>query len=283
LIDRAREELGLAALPARMLRSPGRVLGQARRAAGALADAIRPASPSPLNDPISPMRHMAFCGRPLEDLLRIKECFEVPLNDVLLAVSAGGVRRFLHRRGDSSIRLKTMVPISVRSEAETGELGNRLSFMFIDLPCDEPDPVRRLRDVHLQTSVRKEQGEPQGASTVLSSLRYAPRALQRVLSRAAATRRSFNLVVSNIPGPREPLYLLGCELSEAYPVVPLADGHDLSIGMTTVADRACFGLYADRQSLPDVDLLARDLDLAVDELLERSVGEELTETAGAMP
>jgi diacylglycerol O-acyltransferase / wax synthase len=283
VFDRTREELELARLPARIVRSPGRVLGQVRRAAGALADAVRPAVPSALNDPISPLRHLAFVGRPIDDLIRIKQCFEVPLNDVVLAVSAGAVRSFLQSRGESPTRLKTMVPISVRAEGESGELGNRLSFMFIDLPCDEPDPARRLMDVHLATSKRKEAGGAQGASAVLKSLAYVPRALQGVLSRAAAGPRSFNLVVSNIPGPREPLYLLGCELREAYPVVPLADGHDLSIGMTTVRDRVCFGLYADRMTLPDVDLLARDLDLAIDELLERSVGEDLTEPAWAMP
>jgi diacylglycerol O-acyltransferase len=283
VVDRVREELTLATLPPRLARSPGRVLGQARRAAGALADAVRPAAPSTLNDPISPLRHLAFVGRPLDDLMRIKQCFEVPLNDVLLAVSAGAVRSFLHGRGESPTRLKTMVPINLREEGESGELGNRLSFMFIDLPCDEPDPARRLMDVHLATSRRKEAGGAQGASAVLESLTYVPRALQAALSRVAAGPRTFNLVVSNIPGPREPLYLLGCELREAFPVVPLADGHDLSIGMTTVRDRACFGFYADRKSLPDADRLARDLDLAVDELLGRSVGEDLTEPAWAMP
>jgi diacylglycerol O-acyltransferase / wax synthase len=282
-IDRVREELELAKLPARIVSSPGRVLGQARRAAVALADAVRPAAPSPLNESISPLRHLAGVERPLDDLRRIKDSFGVKINDVLLAVAAGGVRSFLQARGESPMRLKTMVPISMRPEEEASELGNRLSFMFVDLPCDEPDPARRLMDIHLATSERKDAGEAQGATAVLKSLAYVPRFLQGVLSRAAATPRSFNLVVSNIPGPREPLYLLGCELCEAYPVVPLADGHDISIGMTTVRDRACFGLYADRKSLPDADLLARDLNLAVDELLERSVGEDLTEPAWAMP
>ena len=82
-----------------------------------------------------------------------------------------------------------------------------------------------------------------------------------------ASPRMFNLVVSNIPGPREPMYMRGCELKETYPVVPLADGHALSIGMTTIQDRACFGLYADRSSLGDVDRVAEALAESTDELL----------------
>ena len=99
------------------------------------------------------------------------------------------------------------------------------------------------------------------------SFGYAPRVVQRLLSRLAASPRAFNLVVSNIPGPREPLYMLGCELAEVYPVVPLADGHAVSIGMTTIKDEAFFGIYADRESLPDADLLAECLDESLDELL----------------
>jgi hypothetical protein len=97
-----------------------------------------------------------------------------------------------------------------------------------------------------------------------------PRTLQRAASRLVASRLAFNLVVSNIPGPPEPLYMLGCELTHAYPVVPLAAGHALSIGMTTVQGEACLGVYADRQTLPDVDRLAGHLESAIDELLDLS-------------
>jgi diacylglycerol O-acyltransferase / wax synthase len=104
----------------------------------------------------------------------------------------------------------------------------------------------------------------------LDLVSYAPSAFQRALSRVVASPRTFNLVVSNIPGPQQLLYMLGCELVDAYPVVPLADRHTLSIGFTTVAGRACFGLYADRDALPDADVLAAHLDVAMEELLELS-------------
>jgi hypothetical protein len=159
-----------------------------------------------------------------------------------------------------------MVPVNVRPPNNAGELGNMISFIFTDLPCDEPDPVRRLREVHAATTDCKRAGEPEGANDVVRSLGFAPSPVQRLVSRLVASPRAFNLVVSNIPGPREPLYMAGCPLVEAYPVVPIPDRHALAIGMTTVGDGAFFGLYADPASLPAVDLLANEIDRSIDEL-----------------
>lgn len=105
---------------------------------------------------------------------------------------------------------------------------------------------------------------------MLKALGYAPHRLQHLASRMVASPRAFNLVVSNIPGPREPLYMLGCELQEAYPIVPLADRHAVSIGVTTIKDGAFFGIYADRRALPDAELLARYIDEAIEELIALS-------------
>jgi diacylglycerol O-acyltransferase len=270
--DFVREQLDLMSLPARLAGSPQRALalaGRARRAVSALADSARPArTDTALNPPISPGRHLGLLGRPLEDLMRIKRAFDVKLNDTLLAISAGGVRRFLQERGEEPIRLKTMVPVNVRGRGGDGELGNRISFMFVDLPCDEPDPVRRLSQVYMATNERKRSGKPEGADAILRSVSFAPAPLQGVVSRLVASPRTFNLVVSNIPGPRDRLYMRGCPLVESYPVVPIADRHALSIGITTVGEGAYFGLYADRESLPDADELAGYLDSSIDELLE---------------
>ena len=274
-VDRILEGASLARLPLRLTRSPGRLAElseQAGRAALALAHAIRPTERvAPLNQQISPSRHLAGFNRPLADLKRIGEAHSATVNDVLLAVSAGGMRRFLRDRGQDLVPLKTMVPVSVRANGDAGELGNQISFVFVDLPCDEPDPVRRLRDVQLGMSERKETGDPEGADFAMRAVSFVPRRLQHAVSRLIASPRTFNLTVSNIPGLREPMYMLGCELEEAYPVVPIADEHTLSIGMTTVKDRACFGLYADREALPDADRLAEAVDASVDELLARVI------------
>ena len=107
---------------------------------------------------------------------------------------------------------------------------------------------------------------PEDADSALKTLSYAPQTVQKVAAHALASPRVYNLVVSNIPGPRIPMYLRGCRLHAAYPVVPLSARHALSVGMTTIGDHACFGLYADPETLPDSDPLARDLDDALDEL-----------------
>ena len=205
LTDLARSQLDLAAIPARAARSPRQALelaSRARRAAAALLDAARPARPTPqLNAPISPLRQLGLLARPMDDLTRIKRTFGVKLNDVVLAASAGGVRSFLKKRGENPIPLKSMVPVNVRGSGEADRLGNRISFMFVDLPCDEPDPVRRLREIHAATSDRKRAGKPEGADDVVRSLGFVPSPVQRVVSRLIASPRTFNLTVSNIPGP----------------------------------------------------------------------------------
>jgi diacylglycerol O-acyltransferase / wax synthase len=270
--DLLRDELRLATLPARALTSPARALAVADRglrALGALADSARPARlVETLNRPISPRRHLAYLTRPIEELLRIRSAHGVKLNDVLLAVATSAVRRFMADRGERPVTVKAMVPVNVRSGPDEDALGNRISFMFVDLPCAEPDPVRRVREIHGETDERKRRGFPEGGDDIVGLLGLVPGPLQRLASRLIASPRTFNLVVSNIPGPREPAYMLGCRLREAYPVVPLAGRHTLSIGFTSVADRGCFGLYADRDSLPDVDGLADCIDAAIDELLE---------------
>jgi diacylglycerol O-acyltransferase len=219
------------------------------------------------NEPNSARRHLATVQRPLEDLKRIKRRFDATINDVVLAVASGGVRSFLIGQGEPLARPKAMVPVSVRGTNKASALGNQISFIFVGLPCDEPDPARRLRDVRGAMSDRKQRGEPEGAGAMLKLLGYAPRSLQHFVSRMMASQRTFNLTVSNIPGPREPLYMLGCELEEVYPVVPISDDHAVSIGLTTIKDRAFFGIYADRRSLPDADLLARGIGESIDELL----------------
>jgi diacylglycerol O-acyltransferase len=268
-LDVARAGLALARSPKRLLRTPAEVT----RVGRAMAHAIVPFAPaSSLNRPSSPLRHLARMSRPLDDLRRIKTRHRTTINDVLLAAVAGGLRGFFAERGDAAVDLKSMVPVNVRdADADAaGALGNRIAFLFTELPCAEPDPVRRLRKVNAVTAQRKAAHEAEGSDAALRALAHGPRALQRVASHLVASPFVFNLVVSNIPGPPQPLYLLGCELTRAYPVVPLAAGHALSVGMTTVQHEACLGLYADRQALPDVDRLARHLDNAIDELLDLS-------------
>jgi WS/DGAT/MGAT family acyltransferase len=268
LADRAGRAARLGLWPLRQARHPRNLAAGAAQGVRALGDALRPAIPDPkLNQPISSRRHLARAHRPLADLKRVKGQFDATINDVLLAAAAGGLRRFLEHRGRIPRPLKVMVPVSMRAQRAQAELGNEISFVFVDLPCDQPDPQRRLETIKARIGGRKRTGRPEGADLVLRAAGYAPRLVQKVLAHFMAAPSTFNLVVSNIPGPRDQMYLLGCELEEAYPVVPLADRHALSIGMTTIKDEACLGVYADRDTLPDADLLADCIDASVDELV----------------
>lgn len=265
--ERVEEQVRAAGGAIRGLLTPWKLPAAGVRFAGTLMRSALPLAPeSALNRPGSGARRLAHCARPVEELLRVRRAYEVPLNDVLLAAVSGALRTFLEARGEEPTPLKAMVPVSVRGDGD--DLGNRISFMFVELPCTEEDPLVRLMHIHRATSERKRLGDPHGAESALNALGYAPRAIQRAMTGLVAGPRMFNLVVSNIPGPRIPLYLRGCRLRAASPVVPLADRHALSVGMTTVGDLACFGLYADAAVLPDVGDLALHLDSAVDELLD---------------
>jgi WS/DGAT/MGAT family acyltransferase len=261
----------IARLPIELLRHPRRAFGLVGKGLQVFRAASRSAEPAAssmvFNEPNSPRRHLASVQRPLEDLQRIKRRFDATINDVVLAVASGGVRSFLVGQRETPVRLKAMVPVSMRGANKPGDLGNQISFVFVGLPCDEPDPVRRLQDVRGSMSDRKQRGEPEGAGAMLKLLGYAPHMLQHAISRMMANQRTFNLTVSNIPGPRAPLYMLGCELEEVYPVVPIPDDHAVSIGLTTIKEQAFFGVYSDCQSLPDADLLARGIGESIDELL----------------
>jgi diacylglycerol O-acyltransferase / wax synthase len=269
LFDTARGQLALAGSAAGLLGSPRKLASGARRAAGALTNSLVPADPlGVLNGPISPYRVLATVARPMDELRAIKRAYGCTVNDVVLAASTGGVRRHLDRHGERPARLKAMVPVNVRAERATHDFGNRISFIFLELPCSEPGPEQRLLQVTRAIGHAKASGEPAGATTVLDLAAAAPSILQRAMSRLVASPRTFNVVVSNIPGPQLPMWMLGCRLREAYPVVPLADRHALSIGFTSVDGGAFFGIYADRDAGPDAELLARDIGDELDELRE---------------
>jgi len=271
VVDQLRGDLGILRMPARIAGSPLTAARVAATAAKSAAGMLRPAPPvRALNAPISPFRHLATARRPLRDLKLVRASFGTTINDVVLAASTGGIRRLLEQRAEHPVPLKAMVPVNVRGSSENGDAGNRISFMFVDLPCDEADPARRLRAIHAETAGRKDEHEAHWVEAVFDAIGYLPQPVRNAFSNAIASPLVFNLTVSNIPGPSEPMYMLGCELEEAYPVVPIADRHALSIGVTTIRDDAFFGVYADRELLPDSDLVAAAIDESLDELVALS-------------
>ena len=257
-------------MPARLAGSPSRLRGLpglASRGARTLSQTLLPPAPgSPLNRPGSPRRHHVRVTRSLDDLRTLRRRFGVTPNDIVLATCAGALRRFAERRGESPQGLKVMVPADVRG-AQDAEGGNRISFVFLELPCDEPDPVVRLEAVHRATAQRRDDGAAEDVDAAFRALALTPGPVQRALAHAFAHPRMSNLTISSVPGPAVPRYMLGCRLREVHSAVPLSERHALSIGVVMVAGRVCFGIYADAETLPDADALREDLDAAFEELL----------------
>jgi len=272
LRHRAARGVELAARLIRTSSSPSRLIGAsgaALRASRTLARAALPTgSPTALNRPLTSRRRLIRVRRPIDDLQAIKDRFQVSLNDVLLAICAGAMRELMRSRGEQPAALKTMVPASVRPPGRTGELGNEVSALFVELPCDDPQPARRLRRIQRLMGERKEEGDHHVVGEALEALRYVPRPLRRAGAKlATGSPLAFNLTVSNIPGPDLPLYMLGCRLEAAYPVVPISERHGLSIGMTTIEGHACFGIYVDPALVPEAGSLDQGLHRSIDELL----------------
>jgi WS/DGAT/MGAT family acyltransferase len=209
--------------------------------------------------------------RPLDEIRAVRRRFRVTPNDVVLAACAGALRRFAERRGELPVPLKAMVPADVRSGRDAAGVGNRISFVFLELPCAEPDPVERLHAVSRATAQRRDGRAAEELDAAFGALARTPPPLQHALAHAFAHPRLFNLTISSVPGPAVPRYLRGCRLREVHSAVPLAGRHALSIGVVTVAGNACLAATADAETLPDADEFGADLAAAIDELVMASV------------
>jgi WS/DGAT/MGAT family acyltransferase len=197
------------------------------------------------------------------------------VNDVLLAVVAGALRDWLLSRGQAvvgSTSVRALVPVSVQDEGERAP-GSRVSSYLVDLPVGEPNPRVRLARLSFAMRGVTQHARSVGAETLIALTGFAPPTLHALGARAARglSRRMFNLVITNVPGPQMPLYAAGSRMREVFPVVPLAPGQGLSIGVTSYDGRVFFGLNADRDGVGDVDVLA--------DLIEQEIG-VLVETAG---
>jgi diacylglycerol O-acyltransferase / wax synthase len=267
VIDRTGDVAALALAPVRLATAPHRVPGALARGVRTGARTLLPPAPaSPLNQRGSGHRHHVRATRSLDEIRSIRRRHRVTPNDVLLGGVTGALRSYFEDRGETPQRLKAMVPADVRS-SDDDDTGNRISFVFFELPCDEPDPVERLRLVHEATATRDDDGTAEALDFAFRTLARTPGPLQHALAHAFAHPRLFNLTVSSVPGPAVPRYLHGCRLREVHSSVPLAARHALSIGFVTVAGNACMGLTADPATLPDTDVIAPHFHAALDELL----------------
>lgn len=244
-------------------------------AGGMLASArtiAKQAPSSPLNVPISEQRRFGMAATSLDDYKRVRKAHGGTVNDVVLATVAGALRTWLLTRGESvtpTTTVRAMVPVSVRSENQKGDLGNRVSSYFVDLPVGEQSPVVRLHQVSYAMKGHKESGAAVGADALVQLSGFAPPTIHSLAARTASTltRRLFNLVVTNVPGPQFPLYAAGARMLAMYPVVPLAKNQAVSIGLTSYDGGVYYGLNADRDALTDVDVLASCIEESLAELV----------------
>ena len=187
----------------------------------------------PLNTPIGPHRRLYDVPASLEDFKTVKRAFGGTVNDVVLAVMAGAMRRWLRTRGvrTEGLELRALVPMSIRTEAERTRGGNRIAAMRGPLPVYVDDPVERLRVVREAMAGVKESKQALGAEVITGLQDFAPPTLLAQASRLNFSTRLFNLIVTNVPGPQFPLYLLGRELEELIPVAFLPENHALAIAI----------------------------------------------------
>jgi diacylglycerol O-acyltransferase len=272
LLERATIPAELTRSARAVLRGPRRVLGGARDAAvgvGAMAWAgLNPAPSSPYNRSIGPHRRYTWVRVRLGDVKAIKNALGGTVNDVVLATVAGALGSHLRRRGvkTDGLELKAMIPVSVRSDVERGALGNRVAAMMAPLPVWCHDPVPRLDIVREELKDLKAGGQAVGAQVLTELAGFAPPTIMGQAARLSARQRFFNLVVTNVPGPQFPLYLLGRRMLESFPMVPLAKNQGLGVALLSYDGSINFGLVGDYDLLWDLEDFGDDIRRSLEDL-----------------
>ena len=172
----------------------------------------------------------------------------------------------LHGHPTDGVVLKAMVPISVRADVDRGALGNQVSAMWAPLPVGMTDPIQRLLRIRHEMQAIKDSGQAVGAQVLTSLSGFAPPTIVAQAVRLQSRQRFFNVVVTNVPGPQFPLYMLGRELEAIFPLVPLAKNTALGIAIMSYNGQLSFGVTADFDALPDVETLAEEIESCIEEL-----------------
>lgn len=253
-------------------RTTRRVLATAEGLLATARTTVRTAPASPLNATIGEQRRFGMAATDLDDYKLVRKAHGGTVNDVVLATVTGALRAWLLTRGEPvrpNSTVRAMVPVSVRVPGQDSSGGNRVSSYLVDLPVGEPDPVVRLHQVSYAMTGHKESNQSVGAGAIVAMAGFAPPTLHSLGARAASsmTRLLFNVVVTNVPGPQFPLYAAGAQLLQMYPVVPLAKGQAVSVGLTSYNGGVFYGLNADRNAMTDIDVLAGCLEESLAELV----------------
>ena len=250
---------------------PREALRSAQAALGIIVhEELRAAPRTSLNGPIGTRRRFDVVRVPLADLKEIKNSLGGTINDVVLAVTASGLRALLESRGEAlpAEGLRAMVPMNVRAASEHLELGNRISSLFVELPVAEADPVRRYRETVARSESLKSDGQQAAGTTAVIELAgLAPPVIHVTIAQALYASRLFNVTITNVPGPQQTLYAFGAPLREIHPLVPLAAEHAIGVAALSYDGNVFFGVVADRDTVPDLEVMLNALRASVQELL----------------
>ncbi|MGZ5405623.1 MAG: WS/DGAT/MGAT family O-acyltransferase [Nocardioides sp.] len=259
------------------VRTVSLVADRASRVADALTNR-RPSPDSPISGELSQQRRIVTIRTSLADHRAIRDAHGGTVNDVVLAAVTGGLRGWLMTRAESLgglRKIRAVAPVSViDDELEATSLGSQIAAHWVDLPVGEPSAVVRLHQVSYSFQAHKETGRGVAANRLAGIAGFAPATFHALGSRVAVEqlRRGFQLNVTNVPGPQSPLHAAGARMVETYPVHPLLPGHALAIGVTSYDGQVFYGITADRDLLPDVELLGQCFIEALDELLDTASG-----------
>lgn len=255
-------------------RHPGRAVN-ALKSSRAMVDVILKdeliaAPKSSLNVPIGGRRSLAVSSVSLAELKGIKSALGGTVNDVVLTVAAGGLRALLLDRGEemTSPGLRAMVPVNIRVASEHLALGNKITSLFVHLPVAEPDPLKRFWLQTQEVESLKSGTQAVGSRAMIDFTAHAPPILHSFLARSMYATRLFNLTITNVPGPQTSLYAFGSRMTAVWPIVPLAADHAVGLAVMSYDGRVFFCLNADREAMPDLDVLAEGIQSSFNELSE---------------
>ena len=268
------------------VRDPGGTARAAREAAEGIGEIVwaglNPAPETPLNVPIGPHRRVWWVRSSLADFKAIKDELGGTVNDVVLAVVSGALGRWLRTRGvrTEGLELRALVPVSIRAAGKESDLGNQIAAMRGPLPVYATDPIDRLEIVKRAMADLKQSKQALGAEVISGLNDFAPPTLLAQASRLNFSTRLFNLIVTNVPGPQFPLYLLGRELHELAPIAFLPEDHALAVAIMSYNGCVDFGLLGDYDAMPDLDVFADYLEDALAELMQAAGVGKPTKPAG---
>jgi diacylglycerol O-acyltransferase / wax synthase len=264
---------------------PRDALRSARSAVAMIVrDELHAAPRTSLNGPIGSRRRFEVVRVPLDDLREIKGSLGGTINDVVLTVTASGLRALLESRGEAlpTGGLRAMVPMNVRVASEYLALGNRISSLFVELPVAEADPMRRYHEtVTRSESVKSDGQQAEGTTAVIELAGLAPPVIHATIAQALYATRLFNVTITNVPGPQQTLYAFGAPLREVHPLVPLAAEHTVGVAALSYDGNVFFGVVADGDAVPDLEVLLSALGASVEELLAVARADGVALTDGA--